>query len=232
MLITIALADDHQLVRKGIKLLLDELNAFEVVAEASNGKELIEKIADLETPPALALIDVNMPVMDGVETVKVLTKKYPEMGLIALSVSTDLRVVREMIRSGANAYLNKDSDSDVVRRILLEVHDKGFYYDQNVIDSLKIAEDDAFDLTGLSDKTFKHASNQLTLLSEREKEFLKLSCTEMTYKEIGHEMGVTPRTVDGYRESLFAKLSIRSRTGLVIFAIQAGLFKATPSIRS
>lgn len=231
MLITIALADDHQLVRKGIRLLLDELNAFEVVAEASNGKELIEKIAALNAPPALALIDVNMPIMDGVETVKVLHKNYPDIGLVALSVSTDLRVVREMIQSGANAYLNKDSDSDVVKRILIEVHDKGFYYDQHVIESLMMPEEEPLDLSGLSDKRFSQAKEQIKLLTDREKEFLKLCCTENTYKEISSIMGVTPRTVDGYRDALFSKLDIRSRTGLVIFALQSGIGKAPVSSR-
>jgi two-component system invasion response regulator UvrY len=121
MTIRIALADDHQLVRKGIRLLLESIEGFKVVAEAANGKELIEEIANINRLPDIALIDVNMPVMDGHETVSVLRAKYPELRLIALSVNNDLHVIREMVRLGANAYLFKDSSPAVFRTVLQEV---------------------------------------------------------------------------------------------------------------
>lgn len=226
MYITVALADDHQLVRRGIRLLLEELQAFEVVLEASNGKQLIDGLNTLEQLPNMVLIDVHMPVMDGVETVQILNKKYPKLALVALSVSNDLKVVRDMIKAGANAYLNKDADPEEVRHVLMEVQDKGFYYDQKVIESLSVAEEEEPDPRVFGSGKAKALREMTKLLTEREIAFLRLCCSELAYKEIAAAMGLSPYTIEGYRSSICEKLKICSRTGLVLFAIQAGISTA------
>lgn len=219
MAIRIALADDHQLVRKGIRLLLESIDGFKVVAEASNGKELIEEIANINRLPDIALIDVNMPVMDGHETVSVLRAKYPDLRLIALSVNNDLYVIREMVRLGANAYLFKDSSPAVFKTVLHEVLEKGCYYDKQVIESLLLPENMVN-----GHPTKNGYRNLIRSLSSRELEFIKFCCSELTYKEIADKMNISQRTVDGYRESVFDKLEVKSRTGLVLFAFNAGIY--------
>lgn len=219
MAIRIALADDHQLVRKGIRLLLESIEGFKVVAEAANGKELIEEIANINRLPDIALIDVNMPVMDGHETVSFLREKYPDLRLIALSVNNDLHVIREMVRLGANAYLFKDSSPTVFRTVLQEVLEKGCYYDKQVIESLLLPENM---ING--HPTRNGYRNLIRSLSGRELEFIKFCCSELTYKEIADKMNISQRTVDGYRESVFDKLEVKSRTGLVLFAFNAGIY--------
>lgn len=219
MAVKIALADDHQLVRKGIRLLLENIKNFQVVTEAENGKELIDQIRALDQLPDLVLVDVNMPVMDGKETVKILRNDYPELRIVALSVDTDLAIIRELIRLGANAYLFKDSSPDVFRKVLLEVNEKGFSYSKDVIDSLLIPE-----RSGKTEPGSYLAQQHLQKLTARELEFIKLCCSEYTYKEIAEKMNVSQRTVDGYRESTFDKLNIKSRTGLVLFAFHSGAY--------
>ncbi len=216
MAITIALADDHQLVRKGIRMLLENIKEFKVVTEAANGKDLIGNIAALPKLPDLVLVDVNMPIMDGHETVSTLRASYPDLRIIALSVSDELTVIREMIRLGANAYLFKDSTPELFRKVLMEVYAKGFFYDKQVIDSLLLPD-------AAKDRNKGQEHLMLRDLTNREKEFVHLCCSEFTYKEIAGKMGVGQRTVDGYRESVFDKLNVKSRTGIVLFAFKAGV---------
>jgi DNA-binding NarL/FixJ family response regulator len=223
MSIRIALADDHQLVRKGIRLLLENIKDFKVVTEAANGKELIDQIKALGELPDLVLIDVNMPVMDGPETVAALRSDYPDLKLVALSVNTDLPMIRELIRLGANAYLFKDSSPEVFRQVLLEVNEKGFSYSKHVIDSLLIPEK-----PGANGNNHQYRQQQMQQLTARELEFIKHCCSEYTYKEIADKMSVSQRTVDGYRESTFDKLNIKSRTGLVLFAFHSGVYNGKP----
>ena len=217
MSIRIALADDHQLVRKGIRLLLENIKGFNVVCEAANGKELIDKLQETVDLPDLVLVDVNMPVMDGPETVKALRSTSNELKIVALSVNDQLPVIRELIRLGANAYLFKDSSPEVFRSVLMEVYEKGFYYSKEVVESLMLPENSA-------QGGRNQYSARVKELTNRETEFVRHSCSELTYKEIADIMGVSQRTVDGYRESVFQKLEVKSRTGLVLFAINAGIY--------
>lgn len=220
MSVSIALADDHQLVRKGIRLLLENISDFDVVAEAANGRELLEVLSNLPTLPDLVLVDVNMPVMNGQETVQELRARYPELRIVSLSIYNQLPVIREMIRLGANAYLFKDSSPEMFRKVLHEVYTKGFYYDRQVVESLLIPE--------AQDKSFIGEGRMQKMIQEltaREREFINYCCSEYTYKEIAEKMGVSQRTVDGYRENAFDKLNVKSRTGIVMFAFQVGLMK-------
>lgn len=221
MQIKIALIDDHQLVRGGLKLLLQSMPEFKVTIEAGNGKEFLEAITQVKALPDIALLDVAMPIMDGFETANALCDRYPKIRIVALSVHDDTEMVNKMIDSGAHAYLLKDSAPDTVRETLLQVFEKGYYYTPLVIESMmkeRMKEN----------KTKNNRSSYLLqkedLLTVREKEFIGQCCSEKTYKEIASNMNVSLRTVDGYRESVFLKLELKSRTGIVLYAIHQKLF--------
>ncbi|CAN5528360.1 response regulator transcription factor [soil metagenome] len=223
MSITVALVDDHTLVRRGIKLLIENLKDFTVIMEASNGKDFLDQIEVAIERPQIILMDVNMPVMGGLDTIKILHSRYADLKIIALSVSTDMKNIREMIQAGSHAYLFKDALPEVMHQVILQVFEKGFYYDKFVIESLVKAEDTT------SKKYRQQNTVQLRHLQEsitgRELEFIKLCCTELPYKEIADQMDISIRTVDGYREAVFEKLSVKSRIGLVLFAVTSGLIE-------
>jgi DNA-binding NarL/FixJ family response regulator len=214
MSITLALADDHVLLRNGLANLLKDLD-YEIVFEADNGKQFIEK---LKTHPApeIALMDINMPLMDGYETTLYLKNNYPEIKVLALSMYDDENAIIRMLRNGAKGYILKDSDPSELKTALRDVSTKGFYHSDLVTGTL------IHTLNHLDDP--ENASlREGYKLNEREIEVLKYMCTELTYKEIADQMHVSPRTGDGYRDSLLEKLECKSRVGLVLFAIRQGL---------
>ncbi len=226
MKIKIVIIDDHHLVRKGLRLLLDNLNDFEILYEAPNGEAFFKLFNVNEQKPDIVLIDVNMPVMNGVQVTRMLEEKYPTIRKVALSINNDLGTVKSMINAGACAYLFKDASPDHFHQVLLKVHQQGFYYDYLVIESLLPLK------VGQSNFNTPYSPDEkdedlllLRQLSSRELAFLNYCCSEKTYKEIANEMEVTIRTVDGYRESLFYKLNIKSRIGLVLFAFKTGVYK-------
>ena len=218
MQIKIALVDDHHLVRGGIKLLLEKFSDFKVILEASNGKDFLDKMSVAKILPQIVLVDVGMPVMNGFETTKRLVSDYPHIKVVALSVHTEHKTVKEMVDSGAHAYLLKDASPEVMKDTLLQVFQKGYYYSQLIIESL-MEEKSRESMLGSRERMLGNRSNGKDLLTTRELEFIKHCCSEMTYKEIADVMNISQRTVDGYRESVFSKLDIKSRTGIALFAI-------------
>lgn len=218
--VKLALVDDHQLVRGGIKLLLEKITGFKVIIEASNGVEVLEKLASAKQLPQIVLIDVSMPLMDGYETTRRINENFPGIKTVALSVHDDLKTVNAMIESGANAYLLKDASPGLVESTVRQVIEKGYYYDQRVIESF--LHERSINDTIKNGKFGMDPASELTL---RETEFIKYCCTELTYKEIADKMNITPRTVDGYRESVFLKLNLKSRTGIVLFAVNHKIYE-------
>lgn len=204
--IKIAIADDHKLVREGIANLLLDKN-FNVVHQCENGKCIHEYV--LDNPVDIVLMDLNMPVMNGWEATKAIKSDKPEVKVIGLSMYDDDLSVLRIIRAGASCYLLKDVEPTQLIKAIHEVHTHGFYSTDFVAGYL-----------------FKSIANPQPeanldeLLSERESEFLKLCCSELTYKEIADKMNVSPRTIDGYRDALFTRLGARSRVGLVMAAIK------------
>jgi two-component system, NarL family, invasion response regulator UvrY len=213
--INIALADDHVLLRNGLANLLRELD-YTVVFEASNGKELLEKIQGSQALPDVILMDIKMPVMDGYDTTQWLKTNYPSIKVLALSMYDDENAIIRMLRCGASGYVLKDCDPSELKAAITSVTTKGFYHSEIVTGKL-IHTINNLDKPGHSSVT------DMLGLNARELEFLKLACTEMTYKEIAEQMYLSPRTVDGYRDALFEKLSIKSRVGLVMYAIKNGI---------
>jgi two-component system, NarL family, invasion response regulator UvrY len=210
---TVALVDDHVLLRKGLASLLEDLD-HQVVHQADNGKDFIEKLS-AGSLPQVVLLDINMPVMDGYQTAQWLKEHHPDIKVLALSMNDDEHAMIRMLKNGARGYVLKDCEPSELRTAIHALMTKGYYHSELVTARL-IHSLSQMDEEGSSTK-------QLLGLSDKEILFLKLACTEMTYKEIADQMGLSPRTIDGYRDGLFEKLGIKSRVGLVLFAIKNGV---------
>jgi two-component system, NarL family, invasion response regulator UvrY len=205
----IVLVDDHVLLRNGLSTLITDLG-FNVLYECNNGRQLIEKI-DKSNSPDLVLMDINMPDMDGFETTLWLKENHPLVNVIALSMFDDESSIIRMLKNGARGYILKDINPAELKQAINSVMTKGFYYSDLVSGSL---------LHSVAQGQGSDTINSVLGLKDREIEFLKLVCTEMTYKEISDKMNLSPRTIDGYRDDLFQKLGVKSRVGLVLFSIK------------
>lgn len=213
---TIALVDDHILLRNGLADLIRKLG-FNVVLEADNGKAFTEKLRKDEQPD-VALLDINMPEMDGYETALWIKKNRPEIRVLALSMYDDENAIIRMLKNGARGYILKDCEPSELKAAIEALIEKGYYYSEMVTGRL------IHSINHLDEP--EHSTVKEVLgLNQREIEFLKLCCTEMTYKEIADKMCLSPRTIDGYRDALFEKLNLKSRVGLVLFAIKSGIVK-------
>ncbi len=208
---TIAIIDDHMLFAQSLKSLIDTFEDFEVIHQANNGQAFIEELNKNSKLPDIALMDMNMPIMDGAETTYWLQKNFPSIKVLALSMDDNENSILKMIRNGAKGYLLKDIHPDILLEALQSVLSEGFYHTKRVSDTL---------VGTLHSDTKKKTDIKLL---ERELEFLKLASTEMTYKEVANVMNLSPKTIDGYREQLFKKLDVRNRIGLVIYAIKNGI---------
>lgn len=212
MKISIGIVDDHQLFLKSLALMLESFNNYTVTVEALNGKDLQQKITSLKHMPEIMLLDVNMPVMDGIETANWLNKDYPEIKLVALSMNDSDRAIISMIKAGCCAFLLKDMHPAELEKALDEIYAKGFYnQDAGNINYRR--------LLMMEDK------NDPLHVTEKEQQFLKLCCSDSSYKQIADTMQVSERTVNGYRESMFFKLGVHSRLGLVIECVRRELVK-------
>lgn len=213
---TIVIVDDHILIARALSEMIVKLGKYNVLYEAVNGAELVERFKAKANIPEIVLLDVSMPVMNGFETAAWLKENHPEVLIMALSMQDDEQSLVKMIKNGASGYLLKNihpRELDIALQNLLQ---KGFYYPDwatsKVMKSLAA--------TG---------SEQAALLpdfSERELEFFKYVCSEMSYKEIAEKMFCSPRTVEGYRDALFEKLELHSRVGLAVYAMRNGLAQA------
>ena len=211
--IKIALVDDHTLLRSGLKDLLGKLG-YSVILECGNGIELMEKL-DKSNLPDIILMDINMPKMDGFESALWLKKNHPEVNVIALSMYDDENAIIRMVKNGAKGYILKDSNPTELKLAIEAVIAKGFHYSDLVTGRL------IHSINQLDEE--ENNTRQVLNLNDKEIEFLKFAGTEMTYKEIAQKMNLSPRTIDGYRDNLFDKLKIKSRVGLVLFAVKNGI---------
>lgn len=207
--IRVAIADDHMMFRRGIAELLNHAPTFEVVAEAGNGRELIDMIGRLSDQPDVCLLDINMPVQDGHQTLVVLKEKYPMIKCLALTMYDQEFIIIRMLRNGINGYLLKENDPEELKRAIRFVLEHDFYHSELVSSRL---------ISVLKQGKY----NELNL-NYNEQRFLELCCTELIYKEIATRMGLSVRTVEGYRDDLFQRLGVKTRTGLVMYALKNGI---------
>lgn len=215
--IKIVITDDEQLFRKGISFLLQRESNFEILFEAENGQELIDNL-DVNNLPDIILMDLKMPVLNGVETTKVIHKKYPSIKIIALTSYDGKSFITNMIDVGASSYLLKNTNPKVVVHTINEVFDKGFYYDEKVLKTIHE------NLLSSSGKKIKSDLDK-KLLSTREREVLELICEQLTTGEIAQKLFISPRTVDGHRNNLLLKTGSKNVAGLVIYGIQKKLIE-------
>jgi DNA-binding NarL/FixJ family response regulator len=203
----IVLVDDHKLFRKGIANLLSEFNDIKVVFDAANGKDLQQKLP-LHKHVEVILMDINMPVMDGYASTKWVKENFPLIQVLALSMFDEDAAVIKMLRAGAGGYVLKESEPGELYRAINEIHEKGIYINEMVSGKM---------LRNVQSEGYTKDPVQLSI---RETEFIKHCASELTYKEIADLMKIAPRSVENYRETLFERLSIKSRVGLVLFAIK------------
>jgi DNA-binding NarL/FixJ family response regulator len=210
----VVLVDDHVLLRHGLANLIHNFGEYAVLFEARNGRDFISQLKP-RCLPELVLLDVNMPEMDGYETALWLKRNQPDIKILALSMyDTDNSIIR-MIKNGAKGFILKDIEPPELKIALDAVINKGFYYSEMVTGKL------IHTINSLDEP--EQYTHTLLTLNEREIEFLKLACSEFSYKEIAKQMYLSPRTIDGYRDALFEKLKVKTRTGLVLYAIRNGV---------
>lgn len=210
--IPIAIVDDHTLMSKALENMIAENPKYHVVMNQPNGEDFISELKNVSEFPAVVLMDINMPYKNGIETTEWLTEHHPEIKVIALTMEDDEKVLIRMLKAGAKGYLLKDMQPSILFQAIDTVFEKGSFYTDFVAQKLlKVQTEDTKNASLLSD------------LKEREKEFIKLACSELTYKEIADKMYLSPKTIDGYRDSVFVKLEIKNRVGLVLFALKHNL---------
>jgi DNA-binding NarL/FixJ family response regulator len=207
----VVIVDDHLLIAKAITSIIDQFTGFTVLYETENGKRLMERFVVDTNIPDIVLLDISMPEMDGYETAHWLRAHHPGVKVMALTMQGDDESLIKMVRNGATGYLNKNVHPVELEKALTELVEKGYYYPDWATSKV---------LRGL----MQNAGKVEIRLTERETEFLKLACTELTYKEIADKMICSPRTVESYRDSLFEKLGVRTRVALALFAVKKGLY--------
>ena len=214
-MISLVLVDDHVIVRSGLKSLIQEMGEYAVTQEYSNGKHFIEALPNLQHPDII-IMDLGMPEMDGEETMRWMQVNYPQLKVLILTWDTNERKIIELFRLGVRGYLLKNCTADNLKKAIDDTYETGYYHTE-LLQSALMKDHQAQD-TDIKAQIEKK-------ITPREQFFLDLVCNkqEYTYDQMADLMKVHRRTIDGYRESLFEKFNIKSKTGLVLFAIKHGL---------
>lgn len=206
--IHIAIADDYPVLVNGLKLLISAFPDCIVDIEAYDGLDLLQKIADAEVIPDICILDLSMPKMDGYEVLKRIGKEYPEIKVLILSMYHNEYSIIKTLREGAAGCLPKEVNPEEIHYAILEIITKGYYH------------------TELASKYISASLNtdlKKNKINEREIEFLKYCCSDMSYQQIAVAMKLSARTIEGYRDNLFKKLEVKSRSALVMYAIRTGI---------
>lgn len=210
--IKVAIADDHALFRAGVKTSLSSRKDIQMIAEAENGMQLLNLLKVLK--PDVILLDIQMPIMDGLTTLPEIKKIYPDIKVIMLSMHNDHSVITRMMEIGANSYLTKDSDSEMIYQAIRTCYDQEFYFNDLTNKAL---------LNGLRMKRPFEQETPDVNLSDKEINILKLMCEEKSTKEIAAEVDLSPRTVEAIRDKLKTKTGAKSLAGLIMYAVKAGI---------
>lgn len=211
--IKIAIADDHKIFRKGVILSLRPFTNLKFVLEAENGEELLANMPVAE--PDVVLMDLRMPHKDGIETTKILSKEYPHVHVIVLSMYEDERFVYHLMENGAHGYLLKNAEPQEIRKAIIDVHEKGYYLN-NFVNRILLKRSHA------KQKAIPSIKSEITL-TEKERDVLKLICMEFTALEIAQKMQVSPRTVEAIKDRLMERFGSKNTAGLVFFAVKNNL---------
>ncbi|MDR6941690.1 response regulator transcription factor [Mucilaginibacter pocheonensis] len=209
MKITIGIADDQLLFLRSLSNLINEFEDFEVIVDALNGEALLRQLPELPKQPDIILVDVRMPVMDGPTTVSKLATAYPQIKTVALSMKEDDHSILSMLRAGCSAYILKDVHPIELEKALKEVLETGYYNSDSISTHYR--------------RLLRKQISEEVKITDREMVFLRLACSDFTYKEIASKMFLSEKTIDGYREALFHKLKVKSRVGMALEALKLEL---------
>jgi DNA-binding NarL/FixJ family response regulator len=211
--IKVAIADDHKIFRKGVILSLRPYTNIKFVQEADNGEELIQGLP--VSDPDVILMDLRMPMKDGIETTKAVSKQYPQIHIIILSMYEDERFVYHLMENGAHGYLLKNAEPQEIRKAIMDVHEKGYYLN-NFVNRILLKRSHS------KQKVIPSLNNEITL-NEKEKDVLKFICMEFTAQEIAQKMEISPRTVEAIKDRLMERFGSKNTAGLVFFAVKNNL---------
>ena len=212
----LALVDDHTLFRKGLVNLIEMARSHcEILFEADNGADLQQKLM-IGNEPDIILMDINMPQMDGFASVQWLNDHFPHIKILVISMIEKEESIVRMLKLGVKGYLSKDVEPEELGEALDAIMNKGFYYTDFITGKLvhALQNDHPAESTKIA---------AIQSMNNREKDFLKLACSELTYHEIATQMFLSPKTIDGYRNALFEKLNVKSRVGMALYAVKHGL---------
>ncbi len=213
MPVNIAIADDYKIFRDGLKLCFSQDKNFNVMFESDNGEELLAELHNVQ--PDVIIMDLNMPLMDGMEATKQIRKMYEAIKVLVVTMYDDDKFIIHLMENGANGYLLKNAEPKEIIKAVYTVHENGYYFNDLVNKAL---------LKKLVLKNnIKPSFNKDIELTEREQEVLKLICEEKTATEIGKQIFLSPRSVEGIRQRLIEKIGVRNTAGLVMFAVKNGL---------
>lgn len=208
--IKVAIADDHKIFRKGVILSLRHYTNIKFVIEADNGQDLIDQLE--AEKPDVVLMDLRMPVKDGIEATKYISKHYPNMGVIVLTMHEDERFVTHLMENGANGYLLKSTDPQEIKKAILDVVTKGYYLN-NFVNRILLKRSHNKAKTAPS-------LNKDVEVTDKEKDVLRYICMEFTSQEIGDKMSISPRTVESIKERLMERFNVKNTAGLVFFSVK------------
>jgi DNA-binding NarL/FixJ family response regulator len=211
--IQVAIADDHQIFRKGVILSLRPFASIKFVLEAENGDELLKGLETIQ--PDVILMDLRMPGKDGIETTKIISKQYPKIHILVLSMYEDERFVTHLMENGANGYLLKNSDASEIKKAILEVMAKGYYLN-NFVNRILLKK------SHQKAKVIPSLNSEIQI-NDKEQQVIRLVCMEYTAQEIAKEMNISPRTVEAIKDRLMERFGVKNSVGLVFFAMKNGL---------
>lgn len=214
--IKLGIIDDHKIFRNGLKATLEDCEDFDLILEASNGKELVGLLTD--KVPDVLLMDIKMPEMDGIQTATYVHQHYKHVKILALSMFNEDKYIVDMMKAGASGYLLKNAEPEEIIEAISTVYHKGFYFNEHLSITL---------IKQLVVNDSPEIANNKADLNEREIEVLKLVCQECSNQEIADRIFLSVRTVEGYRARLFEKTCSKNLVGLVIYAIKRGIINVS-----
>ena len=213
--ISLVIADDHEIFRDGLALMLSKQQNISLVGQAENGKELIELVK--ESRPDIVITDIKMPHLDGIKATRFLLEKNPDLKIIALSMFDEENLIVEMLEAGARGYLLKNADKKEILEAINSVYEDNIFYCRHT--SAKLAS------MIVKSRFDPHKKKQQIVFSDREKEIIKLICKQFTAQQIGNYLFLSKRTVEGYRTKIMEKMDVKNTAGVVIFALKNNLVK-------